>query len=61
MCYLPGGGGFLLRWDLRLRMKTTKPKVTLTLKPGALTPAQQMAWRKFFQKLLAEVKKEARK
>ncbi|MDP2729312.1 MAG: hypothetical protein Q8O55_02360 [Dehalococcoidales bacterium] len=36
----------------------TKPeaRVTLTITPGQVTPAAKAAWRKFWQKLITEVK-----
>jgi len=33
-----------------------KPIVKLNIRPGQVTPAQKTAWRKFWQKLIAEVK-----
>lgn len=39
-----------------------KPEVTVTLdiKYGPSTPAQQQAWKRFWQKLIAEVKTDER-
>ncbi len=41
-------------------MKATKPevKVTLTITPGQVTPAQRAAWRKWWAKLISEVKEK---
>jgi hypothetical protein len=35
------------------------PHVTINLVPGPTSPAQKQAWRKFWAKLIAEVKQEA--
>jgi len=34
-------------------------RVTINLAPGPTSPAQKQAWRKFWEKLIAEVKQEA--
>ena len=36
--------------------KSTKSKVTVNVHPGTMSPAQKQAWRKFWQKLITEVK-----
>jgi len=44
-------------------MKTTKNtqvRVKVNIRPGPVTLAQKTAWRKFWQKLIAEVKADER-
>jgi hypothetical protein len=41
------------------RSKVAPLYVTLNLVPGPTSPAQKHAWRKFWAKLIAEVKQEA--
>jgi hypothetical protein len=36
-------------------------KVTINLKPGPASPAQYALWRKFWQRVIVETKKEAAK
>lgn len=36
--------------------KTKIPVVKVDIRPGPAPPAQKTAWRKFFQKLIREVK-----
>jgi len=33
-------------------------KVTVNIKPGPVSPAQKQAWRRFWQKLIAQVQEE---
>ncbi len=42
--------------------KTQKPQpiVTLAITPGPVTPAQREKWRRFWKKLIAEVKANAK-
>ena len=42
--------------------KTQKPQpvVMLTITPGPVTPAQREKWRRFWAKLVAEAKSEAK-
>jgi len=37
-------------------MDTKKLQVTVTIQPGEASPAQMIAWRRFWQQLLAEIK-----
>jgi len=39
----------------------TKPTVKLKILPGPVTPAQKQAWRRFWQKWIAEAKNEGTK
>jgi len=34
----------------------TQSKVTVNIRPGPMSPAQKQVWRRFWQKLIAEVK-----
>ena len=40
--------------------KDTGLKLRVDIRPGPVSPAQKTAWRKFWQKLIAEVKSEAK-
>lgn len=45
----------------REKAKTNKPtRLTVDIWPGPVSPARQSAWRKFWQKLIAEVKASER-
>jgi len=33
-------------------------KVTMNIRPGTVTPAQKQVWRRFWQKLITEAKRE---
>ena len=35
---------------------STQPRVIVNIRPGEMSPAQKQAWRKFWQKLITEVK-----
>jgi hypothetical protein len=39
-------------------MPETKPKVTLRIERGSVSPAQKQAWKRFWQKLMSEYKRE---
>ncbi len=36
--------------------KTKQPKVTMNIQSGPMTPAQKQAWKRFWQKVITEVK-----
>jgi len=38
---------------------TAEPTVTFSIVPGTVTLAQKQAWRRFWQKLIAEAKPDA--
>lgn len=38
----------------------TRPIVTIKIRTGPVTPAQKTAWRKFWQKVIVEVKTSER-
>ena len=40
--------------------KTDPVQVTLNVTPASISPARKQAWRKFWAKLIAEVKQEAK-
>jgi hypothetical protein len=49
------------------RRKAAKPgrpateiQVSVEIRPGATSPAQKQAWKRFWQKLIAEAKSEAK-
>ena len=45
---------------MRLKVAKTRvePQMKVVIKPGPATPAQKQAWKRFWQKLIAEVKND---